>query len=144
MVQKLLDSSQKILILHQFHYVQENFISSHFMSADNMKRTGFNGYVYDFNVDYNAIAVDDFVEIHKYLMKKITYVIKMFEFVKKVFFAGLLSLENYQEKIYDGVYFGIVTNLQVQCTNCNSTANRLHQRLFLEYDLKTTISFMIF
>ena len=81
------------------------------MSADNMKRTGFNGYVYDFNVDYNANAVDDFVEIHKYLMKKITYVIKMFEFVKKVFFAGLLSLENYQEKIYDGVYFGIVTNL---------------------------------
>ena len=24
-----------------------------------MKRTGFNGYVYDLSVDYNAIAVDD-------------------------------------------------------------------------------------
>ena len=39
-------------------------------SVDNMKRTGFNGYVYDFSVDYNAIAVDDILDIHKYLMKK--------------------------------------------------------------------------
>ena len=29
-----------------------------------MKRTGFNGYVYDFSVDY-AIAVDDILDIHK-------------------------------------------------------------------------------
>ena len=28
-------------------------------SVDNMKETGFHGYVYDFSVDYNAIAVDD-------------------------------------------------------------------------------------
>ena len=34
-----------------------------------MKRTGFNGSVYDFSVDY-AIAVDDILGIHKYLMKK--------------------------------------------------------------------------
>ena len=39
-------------------------------SADNMKRTGFNGYVYDFSVDYDATGVDDIVEIQKYLMKK--------------------------------------------------------------------------
>ena len=39
-------------------------------SVDNMKRTGFNGYVYDFSVDYDAIAVDDNLDIHKYLMKK--------------------------------------------------------------------------
>ena len=38
-------------------------------SADNMKKTGFNGYVYDFSVDYDAIAVDDIVDIHKYLIK---------------------------------------------------------------------------
>ena len=37
---------------------------------DNMKRTGFNGYIYDFSVDYDAIAVDDIKDIHKYLMKK--------------------------------------------------------------------------
>ena len=39
-------------------------------SVDNMKKTGFNGYVYDFSVDYDAIAVDDISDIHKYLMKK--------------------------------------------------------------------------
>ena len=41
-------------------------------SVDNMKKTGFNGYVYDFSVDYNSIAVDDIKDIHKYLMKKVT------------------------------------------------------------------------
>ena len=39
-------------------------------SIDNLKKTGFNGYAYDFSVDYNAIAVDDIVDIHSYLMKK--------------------------------------------------------------------------
>ena len=39
-------------------------------SVDNMKKTGFNGYVYDFSVDYDAIAVDDILDIHNYLMKK--------------------------------------------------------------------------
>ena len=39
-------------------------------SVDNSKRTGFNGYVYDFSVDYEAIAVDDIKDIHKYLMRK--------------------------------------------------------------------------
>ena len=38
-------------------------------SADNMKKTGFNGYVYDFSVDYDATDVDDIVDIHIYLMK---------------------------------------------------------------------------
>ena len=31
-----------------------------------MKKTGFNGYVYDFIVDYDATGVDDIVDIHKY------------------------------------------------------------------------------
>ena len=34
------------------------------------KKTGLNWYVYDFSVDYDAIAVDDILDIHKYLMKK--------------------------------------------------------------------------
>ena len=38
-------------------------------SVDNMKKTGFNGYVYDFSVDYDATDVDDILDIHKYLMK---------------------------------------------------------------------------
>ena len=39
-------------------------------SVDNMKTTGFNGYVYDFSVDYDATDVDDILDIQKYLMKK--------------------------------------------------------------------------
>ena len=37
---------------------------------DNMKKTGFNGYIYDFSTDYNAINKSDILDIHKYLMKK--------------------------------------------------------------------------
>ena len=36
------------------------------------KKTRLNGYVYDFSVDYDAIAVDDTLQIHSHfhLMKK--------------------------------------------------------------------------
>ena len=39
-------------------------------SADNMKKNGFTGYVYDFSADYKAIAIDDIKDIHNYLMDK--------------------------------------------------------------------------
>ena len=39
-------------------------------SEDNMKDTGLNGYVYDFNVVYDATSVDDIKDIYKHLMKK--------------------------------------------------------------------------
>ena len=39
-------------------------------SVDNMKKPGFTGYVYDFSVDYETIAVEDIKNIHKYLMEK--------------------------------------------------------------------------
>ena len=39
-------------------------------SVDNMKRTGFTGYVYDFSVDYDPTEVDDIKDIHKYLVRK--------------------------------------------------------------------------
>ena len=35
-----------------------------------MKKAGSTGYVYDFSVDYDPVAVDDIKNIHKYLMKK--------------------------------------------------------------------------
>ena len=51
-----------------------------------MKKAGFTGYIYDFSVDYDAIAVDDIKDTHKYLMKKnniVSYVpIKMSVFIK--------------------------------------------------------------
>ena len=39
-------------------------------SVNNMRKTGFNGYVYDFIVDYDSTDVDNIKDIHKYLMKK--------------------------------------------------------------------------
>ena len=39
-------------------------------STDNMIKSSFTGYVYDFSVGYDAIGVDDIKDIHKYLMKK--------------------------------------------------------------------------
>ena len=43
---------------------------SKYWSVDNMKKTVLKVYVYDFSVDYDAIAVSDILDIHKYLMKK--------------------------------------------------------------------------
>ena len=40
------------------------------LSKDNMKKTGLIGSVYAFSVDYDAIAVNDILDTHKYLMKK--------------------------------------------------------------------------
>ena len=39
-------------------------------SVDNMKKTGYAGYVHDFSVDYDDIEVDTIKDIHKNLMKK--------------------------------------------------------------------------
>ena len=60
-----------------------------------MKEAEFNGYVYDFSVDYDATGVDDIVDIRKYLMKKMTQCNKMLRFVKKVFFVGLKILSSF-------------------------------------------------
>ena len=38
--------------------------------ANNMKKNGLTGYVYDFSADYSTVTVDDIKDIHKYLMKK--------------------------------------------------------------------------
>ena len=40
------------------------------LSVDNIKKTGLNGCVYDFSVDFDAIPVDDILYIHNYSMKK--------------------------------------------------------------------------
>ena len=54
-------------------------------SVDNMREIGLSGYVYDFSVDYDAIAVDDILDIHKYLMKKNDSVIKCLSLLKGAF-----------------------------------------------------------
>ena len=55
-------------------------------SVDNMQKSELNGYVYDFSVDYGAIAVDDILDIHKCLMKKNN--IKCLDLLKNVVVVG--------------------------------------------------------
>ena len=45
-------------------------VSKNFSASNMKKKNGFNGYIYDFSVDYNAIQVPDTLGIYKYLMKK--------------------------------------------------------------------------
>ena len=64
-------------------------------SVDNMKKTGLNNYVYGFSVDYDAIAVDDILDIHDYwynvtkclsLLKGVFYSINIFiDFIERKF-----------------------------------------------------------
>ena len=36
----------------------------------NIKKTGFNGHIYDFSTDHNAVTISNIQNIHRYLMKK--------------------------------------------------------------------------
>ena len=67
MVQKLLNLKQESEIVAT-PLCLGNILNDFFV--DNMKKTNLNGYVYDVSVDYDAIEVDDILDIHKYLMKK--------------------------------------------------------------------------
>ena len=63
-------------------------------TVDNMERTGFNGYVYDFSVHYDAIIVDGVLDIQKYLMKKNNMIWKCLGLLKKCFLQKLTILSN--------------------------------------------------
>ena len=65
MVQKFINLNKKILRL--WHYLGN---ISKDQSTDNMKKIGFNGYVYDVSADYDTTDIDDIKDIHKYLIKK--------------------------------------------------------------------------
>ena len=60
-------------------------------TANNMKKTGLNGYVYEFGVVYNFIDTNNIIDIHKYLMKKHKI---MFRIIKKIFIVLLASIVN--------------------------------------------------
>ena len=63
LVQKFINLKQKILKLQQVNISID-------WSTDNMKKTDFNEYIYDFSVDYDATDIHDIKDIHKYFMKK--------------------------------------------------------------------------
>ena len=70
MVKKFANLRQKIPKLWQLPLCLGNISKN--WSVDNMKKTGFNGYVYDFSVDYDATDIVDILKIDKYLMRKKT------------------------------------------------------------------------
>ena len=55
-----------------------------------MKKTGFNGHIYDFSVDNDAINVEDIFDIRKYLIGKKWNSIKMFGFLKQIFVSAMM------------------------------------------------------
>ena len=59
MVLKLLNLKEIVATTLRLGNISEDW------SVDNLKSTGFDGYVYDFSVDYDAIAVHDILHIHK-------------------------------------------------------------------------------
>ena len=46
---------------------------SKYWLVDNMKKTRLNRYVYEYSIDYDAIAFDHILDIRKYLMEKKRY-----------------------------------------------------------------------
>ena len=72
--------SYLLMLQRKFQFKAKNFeikqnslflgsISTDFI-ANNRIKTGLDGYVYEFFIDYNIIDSSNIIDIHKYLMKK--------------------------------------------------------------------------
>ena len=68
MLQKLLNLKQKTEIVATPISLCLGNISKR-VFVDNMKKTGFYGYVHDFSVDYDAIVVNDILHIQVFYEK---------------------------------------------------------------------------
>ena len=69
-------------------------IFTNVFSVDDMKKTGFHGYVPNFSVDYDVIAVDAVWDISNYMMKNMIYessnnINKIVGYIKKIFIAAI-------------------------------------------------------
>ena len=49
---------------------------SKIFTVDNIRKTGLDGYVFDFSVGHNIIDVSDILDIYKHLRKSIYFIIK--------------------------------------------------------------------
>ena len=88
---------------------------SKYWPVDNMKKkkkkTGLNGFVYDFSVDYDAIAVGDILDIHKYH--------KMFRFFKGCFYRISIFID-FNKREFVELYFNEQSRIQNKTTNCEN------------------------
>ena len=69
-----------------------------------MKKTGFNGNVFDFSVDYDATEVDDIVDIHKYLMKNTNIELTISSSFASVNSLNCISMSNQECKTTPQVF----------------------------------------
>ena len=53
-----------------FKNISGDFSANNMKKKQNKKKTGLNGYVHNFSVDYRAFDTSNIIDIHKYLMKK--------------------------------------------------------------------------
>ena len=70
MLQKYISSKQRLQNKKTSLVFRKCFGISGGFSANKMSKTGLNGYVDDFSVNYRAFDTSNFIDIHKYLMKK--------------------------------------------------------------------------
>ena len=87
MVQKFINLQQKIMIIPNNLCLGN--VSKDFSAHNMKKKTGFNGYIYDFSVDDNSIDVKEIKDIHKYLMKKNKIIYKCLNLLSKYFFNNV-------------------------------------------------------
>ena len=124
-------------------------------TADNMKKTGLNGYVYNFTVNYDAIVAYYILDIHKYLMKKNNMIFKMFKFIKKVFVVAMsffscnllkcVSMNNQECKVRPEI-ININSNepsfypYSVKISKCSGSCNNINDpyaKLYVLMQVKT-------
>ena len=71
-------------------------------TIDNIKKTGLNGYFYDFIVDYDAIAVDDIFDIYSSLMAKDWHCMrKCLGLLKGIFYRISIFIDFNKRKFVD-------------------------------------------
>ena len=117
------------------------------LDSDNMKTIGLNVYVFDFSADYDAIEVNDTLDIHKYLMKKnniIRFIIKVFVVAMSFFSCNALkcvSMNNQECKVRPEI-ININSNepsfypYSVKISKCSSSCNNINNpyaKLFVPY-----------
>ena len=92
-------------------------------SADNMKKTGLNGYVYEFVVDYrtfNPSNIDKTIQnIHGYFMVKYGIVWKCFGLLKNVFFVVSTFLTSINS----------LSTIQLSCISMNNEACKIRPEI---------------
>ena len=69
-----------------------------------MKKIELNGYAYDFSVYYDPIAVDRILDIHNYLMKKMSYYNKCLGLLKSAFYRISIFIDFNKRKFVE-LYF---------------------------------------